>query len=140
MTERVPASEVTVVDESDPVEPRTMKEMVAETLLLLPNVVVLLTRLLRDPRVPIRRKVFVGSVLAYVVSPVDLVPDFVVGLGRLDDIVFVSLAIDHLMSGADAEIVREHWNGSQDGLDLIRSAFSWIAAVVPDTVRELLPR
>jgi uncharacterized membrane protein YkvA (DUF1232 family) len=75
-----------------------------------------------------------------VISPVDLIPDFVFGIGRLDDLVLVSLAVDHLMSGTDAAIVREHWDGSEDGLDLVRSAFSWAASIIPDGVRSVLPR
>ncbi|MCB1246845.1 MAG: DUF1232 domain-containing protein [Acidimicrobiia bacterium] len=128
------------VDRRDPGPPRGWRELAQEALLLLPNLVKLIGRLLRDPRVPIRRKVFLGAVAAYVVSPVDLIPDFVVGFGKLDDIVLVSLAIDHLMRGADADIVVEHWDGSIDGLDLVRSVFSWGAEILPETLRNMLPR
>jgi uncharacterized membrane protein YkvA (DUF1232 family) len=75
-----------------------------------------------------------------VISPIDLIPDFVIGIGRLDDLVLVSLAVDHLMSGTDEEIVREHWDGSEDGLDLVRSAFGWAASIIPDSARSVLPR
>ena len=127
------------IDRSSPVPARTWNEVALEAALLLPNLVKLLTRLMRDPRVPIRRKVFIGAVMTYVVSPIDLIPDFVVGLGRLDDIVLVSLAIDHLMSGTDEAVVREHWDGTEDGLDLVRYAFGWVASIIPEGIRSLLP-
>jgi uncharacterized membrane protein YkvA (DUF1232 family) len=114
--------------------------MVRHRALLLPNLLKLLTRLMRDPRVPIRRKVFIAAVMAYVVSPIDLIPDFVVGLGRLDDIVLVSLAVDHLMKGSSESIVLEHWDGSIDALDLVRSIFAWGAEIIPPSVRKFLPR
>lgn len=133
-------SDIRAIDDSVPVEPRTRQELVMEAAMLFPNVVKLLTRLLRDERVPMRRKALIGAVLAYVVSPIDLIPDFVVGFGRLDDLVLVSLAIDHLMSGSDEALVREYWDGTQDGLDLIRSAFAWGAAIIPDRIRRFLPR
>jgi len=102
-----------------------------EAALLIPNVVKLLVRLMRDPRVPIRRKVLVATVLGYVVSPIDLIPDFFIGFGKLDDILIVSIAIDHLMSGPERGIVEEHWDGSIDALDLVRSVCGWGAEVVP---------
>jgi len=66
-----------------------------------------------------------------VISPIDLIPDFIVGFGKLDDIILLSLAIDYLMTGFDQSIVEEHWDGSIDALDLIRSLFRWGAEVVP---------
>jgi uncharacterized membrane protein YkvA (DUF1232 family) len=131
---------IVAIDDAAPVEARSRVQLAIEAVMLLPNIVKLLTRLLRDPRVPMRRKAPIGAVLAYVISPVDLVPDFVVGIGRLDDIVLVSLVVDHLMSGVDEGIVRSHWDGTEDGFDLIRSVFAWGAAIIPDGLRRLLPR
>lgn len=133
-------TEVVVIDDTMPPPPRSRQELAVEAILLLPNTVKLLMRLMRDRRVSMRSKAFIGAVVVYVISPVDLIPDFVIGIGRLDDVVLVSLAIDHLMSGADEAIVREHWDGTEDGLDLIRSAFGWAASIIPDSVRSLFPR
>jgi len=119
------------VDESNPIDRRGWRELSLETALLIPNLAKLLSRLIRDQRIPIRRRAFLGVALAYVVSPIDLIPDFIVGFGKLDDIILLSFAIDHLMSGSDAAIVEEHWDGSIDALDLIRSVFRWGAEVVP---------
>ncbi len=140
MTETPRITQVTAIDDAPPVDARSRQDLVIEALMLLPNIVKLLSRLLRDRRVPMRRKALIGAVLAYVISPVDLIPDFVVGIGRLDDLVLVSLAIDHLMSGVGEDIVRSHWDGSEDGLDLVRSVFAWGAAIIPDGVRRLLSR
>ena len=131
--------ELIAIDETIPTPPRSRQELAAEAVMLLPNVVKLLTRLMRDRRVSMRRKAFIGAVIIYVVSPVDLIPDFVIGIGRLDDLVLVSLAIDHLMSGTDEAVVREHWDGTEDGLDLVRSAFGWVASIIPEGIRSLLP-
>lgn len=128
------------IDDAMPVDIRSRQDLVIEAVMLLPNIVKLLSRLLRDRGVPMRRKILIGAVLAYVISPVDLIPDVVVGIGRLDDLVLVSLAVDHLMSGADEDIVRMHWDGSEDGLDLVRSVFAWGAAVIPERIRNLLLR
>jgi uncharacterized membrane protein YkvA (DUF1232 family) len=134
------SNEMTAIDDALPVPRRSRQELAIEGVMLVPNVVKLLTRLMRDRRVSMRRKAFIGAVLVYVLSPVDLIPDFVIGIGRLDDLVLVSMAVDHLMSGTEEEIVREHWDGTEDGLDLVRSAFGWAASIIPDSVRSVLPR
>lgn len=143
MSEELQPDEIIVpdaVDRRTPEPPREWKEIALEAALMLPNLVKLLARLLRDPRVPMRRKAFIGAVAVYIVSPIDLIPDFVVGVGKLDDIVLVSLAVDHLMRGTDADIVLEHWDGTVDGLDLVRSIFAWGAEILPDSAKKLLPR
>jgi uncharacterized membrane protein YkvA (DUF1232 family) len=140
MIDRDPSNEIVAIDDTMPVARRSRQDVAIEGVMLLPNVVKLLTRLMRDRRVSMRRKAFVGAVLVYVISPIDLIPDFVIGIGRLDDLVLVSLAVDHLMSGTDEAIVREHWDGTEDGLDLVRSAFGWAASIIPDSARSVLPR
>jgi uncharacterized membrane protein YkvA (DUF1232 family) len=140
MIDRDSPNEIAAIDDAMPVARRSRQDVAIEGVMLLPNVVKLLTRLMRDSRVSMRRKAFIGAVLVYVISPIDLIPDFVIGIGRLDDLVLVSLAVDHLMSGTDEEIVREHWDGTEDGLDLVRSAFGWAASIIPDSARSVLPR
>ena len=139
MAPDIPGPSSDPVDRSAPIPARAWNEVALEAALLLPNLLKLMTRLMRDPRVPIRRKVFIGAVMAYVVSPIDLIPDFVVGLGRLDDIILVSLAVDHLMNGSEEAIVLEHWDGTIDALDLVRSIFAWGAEIIPPAVRKFLP-
>ena len=140
MIDREPSDEIVAIDTTLPVARRSRQDVAIEGVMLLPNFVKLLTRLMRDSRVSMRRKAFIGAVLIYVISPIDLIPDFVIGIGRLDDLVLVSLAVDHLMSGTDEEVVREHWDGTEDGLDLVRSVFGWAASIIPDSARNVLPR
>ena len=118
---------------------RTWRDLSREAVLLLPNTAKLLGRLVRDTRVPITRKVLAASVLVYVVSPVDLIPDFFLGLGLVDDLVLVALALANLMESAGPEVVHEHWDGSEDALDLLLATVDWGAELIPDPVRRLLP-
>jgi uncharacterized membrane protein YkvA (DUF1232 family) len=128
------------IDDTDPVPARTWSEISVEAALLLPNLFKLLVGLLADPRISTRKKVLVAAAVVYVASPVDLIPDFVAGIGYLDDIVLVAVVLDNLMSGVDEAIVLEHWDGSIDSLDLVRSAFAWGAEIVPSIFRRILPR
>jgi len=87
---------------------------------LVPDCVVLFKRLLTDPRVDWWRKVLLVFVLAYLISPIDLVPDFVPIAGQLDDAILVVLAIRVLLRGGGPRLLSEHWPGPARSLEFIR--------------------
>ena len=122
---------LSAVDESDPPRRREWIDVAAEGVLFLPNVAKLLTRLLFDPRIPIRRKVPAAAAIGYVISPIDLIPDTFPGIGLLDDAIAFSVVVDNLITGADASLIVEHWDGSIDALDLATSFLRWGAALAP---------
>ena len=74
----------------------------------LPKFLKLFWRLLRDRRVPVRPKLLLVLLLAYVVAPVDLLPDILFGLGQADDLVVVFLGLQAFIRLCPKEIVREH--------------------------------
>jgi uncharacterized membrane protein YkvA (DUF1232 family) len=80
---------------------------------LLPDLAALLRGLLRDPRVPRGSKILVALAIAWVVSPIDLLPEFLPVIGPLDDVIVVALVLRHLVKRAGPEVVREHWPGDQ---------------------------
>jgi uncharacterized membrane protein YkvA (DUF1232 family) len=87
---------------------------------LVPDCVVLFKRLITDPRVDWWRKAILVLVLAYVASPIDLVPDFVPIAGQLDDAILVVLAIRVLLRGGGPRLLSEHWPGPARSLEFIR--------------------
>jgi uncharacterized membrane protein YkvA (DUF1232 family) len=87
---------------------------------LVPDCVVLFKRLLTDPRVEWWRKVLLVLVIAYVASPIDLVPDFVPIAGQLDDAILIVLAIRVLLRGGGPRLLSEHWPGPARSLEFIR--------------------
>lgn len=99
--------------------------------LFLPHFALLLKRLIGDPRVPRRSKLVVGGTLLYLVSPLDVVPDFVPGLGQVDDVVVVLLAMHSLLNRIDESIVLEHWEGNVDLIRAVRSGLSAISQLLP---------
>ncbi len=125
--------------DSNPVPKRDARAIALEAVLLIPNIVKLLGRIARDPRVSVKRKAFAAAAMIYVVSPIDLIPDFIAGIGQLDDLIVVAIALNHLIDGAGRELVDEHWDGSEDSLDLVLAATEWGAEIVPGPLRKLLP-
>jgi uncharacterized membrane protein YkvA (DUF1232 family) len=85
----------------------------------IPDCVVLVQRLLRDPRVPRRRKLALALLVAYLAFPIDLVPDFIPVAGQLDDAILVALALRGLIRGGGEELLRDHWPGPERSLALI---------------------
>lgn len=77
----------------------------------IPDVIALCRGLMRDPRVPISSKVLLGGALVWVLSPIDLVPEFIPVLGPLDDVIVLGLVLRHLVKRAGVDIVHEHWRG-----------------------------
>ncbi|MFP5310367.1 MAG: YkvA family protein [Actinomycetes bacterium] len=104
---------------SGPGERPRRETTVRELLTFLPDVVRLLGRLVRDDRVPWQSKVLAGAALAYLVSPVDVIPDVVPVLGQADDLWLAVRAVRSLMRTAGYDVVHEHWSGSDDGFALL---------------------
>jgi uncharacterized membrane protein YkvA (DUF1232 family) len=65
-------------------------------------------RLFLDPRVPWALKLIPPTAFLYLLSPIDILPDFSPGLGQLDDIAVILLGIKLFIELAPADIVREH--------------------------------
>lgn len=86
---------------------------------LIPDCIVLITRLARDGRVPRRRKVLLFALVGYLALPFDLVPDFIPVAGQLDDAVIVALVLRHFVRAGGEPLVRELWPGPEQSLALI---------------------
>jgi uncharacterized membrane protein YkvA (DUF1232 family) len=84
-----------------------------------PDCVVLFRRLLADDRVPRSRKLLLVPLLLYLVTPLDLVPDFIPVVGALDDAIVVALAFRVVLRGAGPGLVRDHWPGPPRSLELL---------------------
>jgi uncharacterized membrane protein YkvA (DUF1232 family) len=85
----------------------------------IPDCIVLVTRLARDPRVPRRRKVLLIALVAYLSLPFDLVPDFIPVAGQLDDAIIVALVLRHFVNAGGEQMIRELWPGPEQSLALI---------------------
>jgi uncharacterized membrane protein YkvA (DUF1232 family) len=85
----------------------------------IPDCIVLCSRLLRDPRVPRRKKALLVALTGYLALPFDLVPDFIPVAGQLDDVVIVALVLRSLLRGGGESVIREHWPGPPGSLALV---------------------
>jgi uncharacterized membrane protein YkvA (DUF1232 family) len=81
-----------------------------QLLVHLPSFVKLFLRLIKDRRVSSSSKLIVAGVLTYVILPTDLLPDFIVGIGQLDDVAVILGGLKLFLSLCPGEVVQEHLN------------------------------
>ncbi len=97
----------------------------ADYLLLAPDLFHLLVKLSMDERVPSDKKAKFVLVIAYFISPLDLLPELFLGpLGYLDDIALTAYVINQYINETDPSIVRELWAGDQDILSTLKNIIS----------------
>jgi uncharacterized membrane protein YkvA (DUF1232 family) len=84
----------------------------------IPDCVILVGRLLRDPRVPRRRKLLLVATAGYLALPFDLVPDFIPVVGQLDDAIILAFVLRHLLRGNE-QVIHELWPGPEQSLGLL---------------------
>jgi len=112
---------------------------VRDLLLLLPDLTVLLMRLLRDPRVSLGDKGMALLGLGYVLSPIDLLPEIILGpIGLLDDLFVVAATLSRLLNHVHPDVVRSHWPGRGDALDAIQRVTHWTETFVKRRLRGLV--
>ena len=87
-----------------------------------PDCLVLVGRLVRDPRVPRRRKWLLVALLGYLALPFDLVPDFIPVAGQLDDVIVVAIVLRRFVRSGGEPLLREHWPGPEASLRLVLRA------------------
>ena len=83
--------------------------------LRLPTYARIVWGLLRDPRTPIGLKALLAAALAYVVMPVDLIPDMIPIIGQADDLTVLLLVLDLFIQNAPPEVRAEHSARAKNG-------------------------
>lgn len=97
----------------------------AKWILLAPDLFHLLIRLMADPLVPLTEKVKLGAVTAYFISPLDLLPEVILGpTGFLDDIVLTAYVLNSMINRVDPVLIRKHWAGEGDVLITLQNILS----------------
>ncbi len=94
----------------------------SDLLLLVPDFFHLLVKLMVDPRVPADKKLKFAAVVAYFITPFDLLPEAVLGpIGYMDDLALAAYVLNDFINQGDIDIIYEHWAGSSDVLASIQN-------------------
>ena len=92
----------------------------SEYLFLLPDFFVLVTRLALDKRVPTKRKLMMGGIIAYMMMPIDIIPDFIPILGHVDDMVLLVMELNMVLNDTDQKVLEDNWSGEGNILQIMQ--------------------
>jgi uncharacterized membrane protein YkvA (DUF1232 family) len=107
-------------------------------LLFIPNMVLLCARLLTDSRVPTTERALLAGAIVYAIIPFDLIPDMIPFVGQVDDAYLIALTLLRLLERTDPKVVREHWGGGGDVVELIGAAAMLAGKFLPKKIRRIL--
>lgn len=92
---------------------------IKEVLRLVPDVLRLLRSVISDRTAPLDVRMAIGGLLLWIVSPIDLIPEFIPVIGPIDDVVVAALALRYIRRRLGSEDLRRRWVGPDDGFALL---------------------
>ena len=101
----------------------------------LPAIIGTLRGLAVDPVLPKRAKIALAAAVLYLVSPVDLIPDFIPVVGYLDDLIVAAILVDGILSFVDRGVILKYWPGSPELLERVARSARVLAAWVPKRLK-----
>jgi uncharacterized membrane protein YkvA (DUF1232 family) len=114
------------------------KRRMKNLLMFLPNMVALCARLLADGRVPVTEKALFAGAILYALMPLDFIPDLLPFVGQIDDAYLISLTLLRLIARTDDRVVREHWRGGGDVVQLAEAVAGLAPRLLPKRIQRVL--
>src|SRR5262245_46352505 len=93
------------IDGYKPEKRKEAKGFLTSMIMLIPNFLKLMGRLFKDSRVPMAEKAMLVGAIAYVISPLDLIPDVFPVIGQVDDLYLIALVVLRLLARTDDEVL-----------------------------------
>ena len=115
-----------------------LKRRMKNLLMFLPNMIALCGRLLTDARVPVAEKALFAGAVIYALMPLDFIPDLLPFVGQIDDAYLISLTLLRLIGRTDDRVVREHWRGGGDVVQLAVAIAGLAPKLLPKRVRRVI--
>jgi uncharacterized membrane protein YkvA (DUF1232 family) len=108
---------------------------ITEYILLVPDFFYLLIKLIVDDRVGVKEKAVLGLAIAYFVSPIDLIPEGVLGpIGYADDLIVAAKACMYIINNSGEEVVKDCWPGEGDVLTAVKKVLDSIDEIIPNDI------
>ena len=95
----------------------------------------LIARLVGDPSLPRAAKIALGVAAVYLLSPVDLIPDFIPFVGYVDDLLLAAVVLDGVLNWVDRGVVLKYWPGSPASLDTLARTARVLSMWVPRRIK-----
>lgn len=105
--------------------PENVKDY-SDYIMMVPDIVALIYRLLKDSRVKLSTKLIISASVGYVVFPTDIIPNNIPFIGRIDDIAVVFFALNRIVTDVDTQIILENYAGKDELLLLLKSGIEFV--------------
>jgi uncharacterized membrane protein YkvA (DUF1232 family) len=96
--------------------------------------------LAEDDRIPLRNRIVLGGLVTYLLTPIDIVPDFIPILGWLDDAFITLIILDYIFNSADTDLILEHYPWNKDRFRKMQTYVDRLSWLIPSTVKKILFR
>lgn len=88
-----------------------------------------------DPRIPAWDKAVLATMVALLISPVDIISDFIPILGQLDDVIILVILLDYVMNRLPEALILEHWPWDERTLKTWRGRLRFVSMLIPEWAR-----
>jgi uncharacterized membrane protein YkvA (DUF1232 family) len=116
----------------------SLRSRMANLLFFIPNLLVLCWRLMVDSRVPAKERLLVAGAIVYALVPLDVIPDMLPFIGQVDDAYLIALSLLRLMTVTDPRVVRQHWRGGGDVVELVGAVALTASKLLPKKITRVL--
>lgn len=99
---------------------------ISDYIFVVPDIVALICRMLKDSRVPIKTKLVVSASLAYVIFPTDLIPDKIPFIGKIDEIAVVFFALNRIATDVPTKVIQENWAGKDELVLVLKNGLEYV--------------
>ena len=99
---------------------------ISDYIFVVPDIVALICRMLKDSRVPIKTKLVVYASLAYVIFPTDLIPDKIPFIGKIDEIAVVFFALNRIATDVPTKVIQENWAGKDELVLVLKNGLEYV--------------
>jgi uncharacterized membrane protein YkvA (DUF1232 family) len=117
---------------------RELKSRMKNLLMFFPNMIILTSKLMIDSRVPRTERALFAAALIYAIIPLDFIPDMIPFVGQIDDLFLISMTLLRLVDRTDDLVVREHWRGGGDIIQLAESIATVAPLLIPRPISRVL--
>ena len=97
----------------------------SDYIFIIPDIIALIYRLMKDKRVDNKTKAIIGGTVAYVSFPVDILPDNVPFIGKIDDVGVIFFALNRIIEDIPIEIILENWQGKNEFVVVLKKSLEY---------------
>lgn len=98
-----------------------------EYILVVPDIAALIYRLLKDERVKIKTKLEISAAVAYIIFPIDIIPEFIPFIGKIDDIAVLFFALNRVVKEIPINVIAENWAGKNELVVVLKKAIVFLS-------------